>query len=411
MRVWLVRDLEPIPTDPGNPRLMRMGMLAQTLARRGIETRWFTSSFDHYKKRQREPRAQSILPEPNLEISVLKGPGYARNISLQRIVHNRAFARAFIREATGGTALPDVIVTDIPTTESAAAAVAFAKARNIPAIVSIRDLWPDFFADHAPAISRPFVRALVTPLDSQARYACANADSIVGISERYLSWGLAKADRPRTNRDAILPLGYAPIRLAPDRADAICKQLGIEQSDRLVGFIGSWGHTYDIELLEAAARALEAHKEIKFLIAGSGEQSARMRPMLAALGNVLMPGWIDAETIAAILQRTDIGLLPYTASAPQGLPNKVFEYMAYGVYQLASIGGELTTFYAQTGAGKPVPLTTGEHMANAIRRCLSDPDVVSARPARIASFTESWDASRIYNRFADHILAIATRDN
>jgi Glycosyltransferase len=384
-------------------------MLAQTLARLGCQTRWFTSSFDHYQKRQRLPRRQSVVPEPNLTISVLDGLGYSKNISLRRIVHNRAFARAFTVESAGATALPDVIVTDIPTTEGAAAAVAFGAKHNIPTIVSIRDLWPDFFADHAPAMARPLVRTLVAPLEMQARYACANADSIVGISDRYLDWGLAKAGRSRSEQDAVFPLGYAPARISEARAGEICSALGIAASDRVVSFVGSWGHTYDIDLVERTARALLDRPGVKFLIAGEGEQSIRMRPRLAELGNVILPGWIDAEAIAAVLQRTDIGLLPYTAMAPQGLPNKVFEYMAYGAYQLASIGGELTTFYKASGAGSPITYPNAERLAQAIRDTLADEDVLARRADRIASFNRTWDADRIYQQFASHIVAIATR--
>ena len=410
MLVWLVRDLEPIPTDPENRRLMRMGMLAQALAQRGIAARWFTSSFDHYQKRQREPRRQTVWPEDNLEISILPGPGYRRNVSIGRISHNRAFAQAFIVETAKSGTLPDVIVTDIPTTEAAAAAVAFGKARGIPTIVSIRDLWPDFFAAHFPPAVRPLARMLVKPLELQARNACLGASSLVGISEQYLQWGLDKAGRERSTRDVILPLGYAPVPIGADQAGEICAQLGIGASARLVSFVGSWGHTYDIRLLEETARILLGRGDVKILIAGSGEQSARMRPRLKGLDNVILPGWVDAKEIAAILMRTEIGLLPYMANAPQGLSNKVFEYMAYGAYQVASIGGELSQFYAQTGAGSAEPVRTAAEMAEAITRALDDSTVASGRAARMSDFAENWHAARIYERFVDHILAIAARE-
>src|SRR4051812_47823103 len=87
MKVWVVRDLEPLPTDPGGRRLLRMGLLSAALAERGHETIWFTSSFDHYQKRQRSAGDQVLQVAPNLTIKVLRARGYHDNISMRRFLH------------------------------------------------------------------------------------------------------------------------------------------------------------------------------------------------------------------------------------------------------------------------------------------------------------------------------------
>lgn len=401
----MIRDLEPIPTDPGERRLMRAGMLSLALAARGHRTSWFTSSFDHYQKRQRSAVDVTIEPVENLRIEVFRGPGYRRNVSLQRIRHNRDFAARWVRYAEGAKK-PDVLVTDIPTTEAAAAVVRFAQKNGIPVVLSIRDLWPDFFVDYLPAPLRPLARPLLLPLDRQARLAAAGATSLVGISEGYLDWGLGKAGRTRGALDRVLPLGYAPLRLPAGAGARWRESAGMAAGDRLVSFVGSWGRTYDLELVLAAARLLAQRPEVKLVVAGDAETRPALRDALRQLPNVIVPGWLSAPDIAALLEASDIGLLPYGRSAPQGLPNKVFEYMAYGAYGVSTLGGELAGFYAQAGGGR-VAEPTPEGLAAAIVESLPVGADAALRAARRARFERDFHADVIYRQMAEHIEQVA----
>lgn len=412
MIVWLVRDLEPIPADPGDRRIMRAGMLAQALARRGHETRWITSSFDHYLKRQREPQQGEISPEPNLTIRVLPGPGYSSNISLARIWHNRAFAKSFERFARSVSKYPNVIIADLPTTEAAASAVAFGKTRGIPTIVSIRDLWPDFFVDYVPPPLRVFARIATSPLENQARLACRDATSLVGISPSYLRWGQRKGHRKSEAEDRIFPLGYARrVIKDPAKARAVLDRIGVGDGAFVVSFIGSWGQTYDLQLVLDAARALVKHENIRFVIAGDGAQAQALRADFAELPNVSLPGWLDADEIAIVLHTSSVGLLPYRRSAPQGWPNKAFEYLAYGVYQIATIESEVSSLYAQVeGSGEILGSPDAANLVSAIVKVLNDPRILGNRKARIAAFMKKYDADVVYEEFVDHVTHLALQD-
>lgn len=403
MNIWLVRDLEPIPTDPGDRRLMRAGMLAEALARRGHATTWFTSSFDHYQKRQRTDRDQTLTPQPNLTIEVFRGRGYSRNVSLGRIAHNRGFAEHWRRYAEAAANLPDVIVTDIPTTEAAEAVVRFAEARGIPTVLSIRDLWPDFFVDYLPALLRPFAQPFVAPLDRQARYTAAHATSLLGISDDYLAWGRAKGGRASNELDRVFPLGYAA-RPRPDAAAvaAYREQRGLG-GKTLVSFVGSWGRTYDLELVRAAAEKLAGRADLAFVVAGDRDTQPALRDALARLPNVTLVGWLSADEIALLLSASAIGLLPYQPNAPQGLPNKVFEYMAYGAWQLATLEGEIGRFYAETGAGQVV----GRDLAPAISAALPSALDPGKRAERVALFERRYSADAVYGGMVEHIERVA----
>lgn len=402
MYVWLIRDLEPIPSDPGDRRLMRAGMLASALAAAGHETVWFTSSFDHYQKRQRADRDQTLAAGPNLMIEVFRGPGYSRNVSLRRIRHNRSFAAHWRVFAEAAVRKPDVLVTDLPTTETAAAVVAFGRAHSIPTVLSIRDLWPDFFVDYLPAPLRPFARPFVWPLAQQARRATRGATSLIGVSPGYLDWGRRKGGRPPSARDLVFPLAYAA-RPRPTDAEvaAYLDRLGAH-GRRVVSFVGSWGVTYDLDLVLATAEQLVGRSDIVFAVSGDSETRPSLAAQFARLPNVILPGWLGGDDIARLISGSAIGLLPYGSAAPQGLPNKVFEYMAYGAYQLATLTGEVGDFYRETGAGEVVAATP-EALADAIVASSSE----AGRADRISRFEQTYSAAIVYPQMVEHIARIA----
>lgn len=408
MKIWYVRDLEPIPTDPGRPRLLRAGMLATMLASVGHETTWFTSTFNHYSRRQRD--AGILRPRENLTISILPAPGYSRKIGIRRFLHNRSFAQAFVSRASAAQELPDVVVADLPTTDAAAAAVAFARRRQIPSIITIRDLWPDFFTHFAPPGLRSMVRLAALPLERQARFACRNATSLVGISEQYLEWGRKKGSRPYFEHDRVFPLGYLrPHLSASNEFDQILGRMGINPDQHVVSFVGSWGATYDLSLVLETARLLAHRKDVVFALAGNADEKPNLKRSFQQLENTVLLGWIDQDEVSALLTRSSVGLLPYAKQAPQGLPNKVYEYMAFGAFQLATLAGEAEQLYEETGTGHSIPHASPVEFANAIEAALADHRTMLAREKRVAIFDSRFEASKIYRDIVDHIVTVAGR--
>jgi colanic acid biosynthesis glycosyl transferase WcaI len=403
MKVWVVRDLEPLPIDGAGRRLMRAGMLSRELARAGHETKWITSSFDHYRKHNRLDAVGIHETEPNLEVVVLPGWGYRKNVSLSRILHNRRFARDLTAFANAATPRPDVIVTDIPTTEAAQAAIGLSRRWSIPSVVSIRDLWPDFFADHLPRAIRPIAAPALNVLRNQAKAACRDATALIGISRGYLDWGLALAGRREGPNDRIFPLGYAPIRLSASDAEARCRSLGVWMDGPIVSMVGSWGSTYDLSIVTKLAKLLP---HITFVVAGDVSGQADFVEKLSEVPNVDALGWLDAEDIAALVTVSKVALLPYRSNAPQGLPNKVFEYLAYGAYQIATLSGEVEDFYSQTGCGIAIPSGDENQVAAVIAYVVANVDLQFRRKERIDLFNRKYSSTQIYSDMISHIESL-----
>lgn len=402
MKVWVVRDAEPLPSDGGQRRLMRAGHLCEALAARGHDVTWFNSTFDHYDKRQRAPRSTVMELSERLNVRLLRAPGYPRNVSVRRILHNRAFARAFEDDANSAAERPDVIAVDIPTTESAASAVRVAERFGVPSVLSIRDLWPDFFASFVPKPVRPFAAPLLAPMRRQAEQACQGADVLVGISQAYLDWALAKAGRARAPSDAVVPLGYRrEMSATGSGADAALAAMGVDPAKSIVAFVGTWGVTSDLETVARAAALLHERHDIVFAIGGRPLARDGLAERLAAMPNVVLPGWLDATQSAHLLDRAAIGLTPYQGTAPQGLPNKLFAYMSHGVFQVTTLGGEAADLLARDGLGVAVPGHDPAAMAAAIVSAVDGGGLAASRGPICAFFDMHFSHEHSIGRLAE----------
>src|SRR5215210_1147841 len=130
MNIWVIKDGEVLPLDPGASR-MRTGMLACELGRRGHAVTWWASTFAHQTKERLFDRDTVVRVEPRLELRLLDGGEYHRNVSLSRILHHRVVGRGF---ATAARTLPrpDAIVAALPTIDLACAASDYARQFNVP---------------------------------------------------------------------------------------------------------------------------------------------------------------------------------------------------------------------------------------------------------------------------------------
>src|SRR5262249_41360937 len=131
MRIWLVTIGEPLPTDGNGDRLLRAGMLREILAHRVHEVTWWTSSFDHSRKRQRVDHDEAIEISQNYSIRLIHSQSYPKNVCLRRWISHRATAKRFAKLAAA-EARPDVILASLPIAELCRTAIKYARPRQVP---------------------------------------------------------------------------------------------------------------------------------------------------------------------------------------------------------------------------------------------------------------------------------------
>ncbi len=412
MNVWLMTVGEPLPIDPDGDRLHRTGMVAERLLAEGHSVVWWTSAFDHNRKRVRCDADACVQVGERYRIRMLYARPYRRHVSIRRILNHRGVAAAF-RRHVAEEPRPDVILCSLPLIELADAAGRYGRAHGVPVIVDARDMWPDIFAELAPPCLRGLARAALFPMFRAARRACRNAAALTGITPPFVEWALAKAGRARSDADRDFPLAYDGRGTAAAATESVRERW----RPRLAGngaftacFFGTFGRQFDIETVLGAARRLSGGpRRFQFVLCGNGDRLPQYRDLAAGCGNVLLPGWVGAEDIAYLMSRASVGLAPYRSSPSfvVSIPNKAIEYLCGGLPVLSSLSGELERVLSEGGCGLTYPNGGEVELADTLVRLYDDPALVRTMGERGRTlFEQRFEARRVYGDMVRHIETI-----
>ena len=418
MRVWLVTVGEPLPTDDGNERLQRTGMLANSLRLQGHDVTWWTSTFDHYHKTQRSEDDHTSVVDEHYCLRVVHSPGYAKNVSIRRITDHNIHARRIRRRMFAEANCPDLVLCSLPTLDLCRVAVDYGGAFGVPVVLDIRDLWPDIFLDAVPDWLHWAARPALVPMFRAAGYACSRAAAITGMTSAFVDWGLAYAQRSRSDLDRDFPLAYSS-RSYPLPAIVEARQfwsdLGLNRPVGLrVCFLGSLGWTMADEMftvIEAAKQLKMQGDNIQFIICGSGENLELYRTMVQDCDNIVFPGWVDAPKIRVLMEMSSVGLLPYRSRSDfaRGIPNKVGEYLSAGLPIVSSLRGVTEGLLERNDCGVIYQNGDASSLVQLLRTLASDKGYVQtmAHNAKLL-FAERFDAARVYDEMGTYLKEVAS---
>jgi glycosyltransferase involved in cell wall biosynthesis len=307
---------------------------------------------------------------------------------------------------------PDVIVASMPGYDLAAEAVAYARERSIPALVDIRDQWPESFVDPLPSWLRPLGAGVLSGETILMKRALSGADSLVSMSQAILDWGLIQAERHAKPSDLVFPLGgRSPEPGASPHSPELSRALRRAEGKLVVAFIGTFAHYHNPSVLIECSRLLKG-SGIHFIIAGDGPLRAGLVAAANDSADIDFPGWLDQIDIDALLSRAVAGACTTDpGTARPFFPNKVFSYMAAGLPVLSAFHGEMRRLVESERIG--FHFENVEQLASAVRRLQSEPDLrtdMGKRALRV--FRDRFDSDGIYERYAEHVESVAaTRGN
>jgi glycosyltransferase involved in cell wall biosynthesis len=417
MRTWLLTVGEPLPTDSGQDRAWRTGLLARQLVARGHEVVWWSSAFDHFGRRLRSPIDTPIAAEPGLTVWHLSGTAYRRNISFQRVRNHQQVADAF-RRLAGAAPRPDVILSSLPTLELCVEAVEYGRAHDVPVALDVRDLWPDVLIEMAPAPARPLGRLALSWMTRQLRRSATGARAILGITDEFVQWGVDAAGREPSTDDRVFPMGYSShppgaeaLRAAADRWRA----LGLENASPrpVICFFGTLGWMFDFDtVLSAAARLQQVAPEVAFVICGGGNNLEVLQRRAADLPNVIMPGRVGAPDVWYLMQHAMAGLAPYRPlrNFDDNLPNKPIEYLAGGLPIIACRLRVLTRLIDEHNCGVTYAHRDVDGLVQAVLMFVRHPERRASMAAHgVRLYRDRFVAERVYDDMAAHLEHLATR--
>ena len=404
MNIWLVMSGEPLEMFGERPH--RVGVLSKMLVDQGHQVTWFTTTFDHQHKKYFYNEITNTKSPFGVNMFFLHSNiPYYKNISFARIRNHKEVGDEFYKIAQKLNK-PDVVLTAFPTIDLAYNAVKYAKENNIPIIVDIRDLWPNIFFDPFPKIIHPFLKILLSDYINKTKYIFSNATALTAVSEKYLNFGLDYGRREPKKYDKVFPLAYHKQDISDENYLKIEKKfsdMGIDKNKKIVWFVGTFGRTYDLTTVIKGAKDFE-NKNVQFVLTGDGERAKEWKELAKDTQNVIFTGWVNQDDLIYLSSVANIGLMAYRKGAPQGLPNKIFEYMASGLPILSSLGNETKQLLYEEQIGLTYNADDVKSFQKELQKMIEDEALYQTMSKKsLQLYNKHYSAQKIYNDLAAYL--------
>lgn len=404
MNIWLITTGETIPSK--EERAYRTGILTDKLIEKGHKVVWWTTTFDHQKKTYLYDSNKEVVVQDGYKMFFLhSNTSYKKNISLSRLINHSQVADSFAIQSRKELK-PDVILCSFPTIDLSYEAVKYGRELNVPVIIDIRDLWPDIFINPFPRIIHPIIKLGLFKYIKQTRYIFKNCQSITGVSEKYLNFGLEYGNRRKTDSDKIFPLGYyLDTKCDKDIKSEKFNHLNIDSNKINVWFIGTFGKTYDLSTVIKSARKIDKYNsDICFIFTGDGENMKKWKNESKGLNNIVFTGWIGKKELKYISLHADIGLMAYAKGAPQGLPNKIFEYMAFGLPILSSLQNETKELLEKENVGMSYDPGSSEDLILKVKNLVFNRNILDGMKNNCKKlFNEKYNSNIVYKEITVYL--------
>jgi glycosyltransferase involved in cell wall biosynthesis len=218
-----------------------------------------------------------------------------------------------------------------------------------------------------------------------------------GIGPRHLAW----------YPNCVDPVIYDPSRIHSDSRALARKQMGAEDGDFVVAFVGTFGRWHGAEIFAQAAALLCADKKwiertrIRFAFIGDGKTRNLCSEIIggsAASNRTVFTGLVPQHEAPRFLSASDGFVASHVPNADGtrffGSPTKLFEYMAMGKPIVASALDQIAEVLKHDVTALLVPPGNVESLAAGIRALADDRERglrlgVAARSEVLSKYTWS----------------------
>ena len=328
--IWIFNSGEPIPYLTG-ARPMRTSCIINEFALRGHKVHWWTSRFNHQTKDYYKiVNNHEIINSVSYHFSW--GLRYKKNNSVFRYISYKLSAIiTFFDILKSHEKMPDLFYFSIPSYDLSALMSIYCRIKKIPYIIDVRDAWPTTF-EHV--LSSPLF-AILKPLllidYFFLRLSIKGAAKVHASSPQLAAWvkELVPSSLVETHIHGY-PSPFATLELAKNELINKPSAPGLN-----VVFVGTLGEMYDLELIIKLTKMCQKFQDIKFQVIGSGPKLQRFIRENSSLNNLKIFGRVESVELRKLLIDADIGLLFYKSN--DFFPNKLFEYLAYGLTIISNI--------------------------------------------------------------------------
>jgi glycosyltransferase involved in cell wall biosynthesis len=165
--------------------------------------------------------------------------------------------------------------------------------------------------------------------------------------------------------------------------------------------------------IKAAESFTQSDEEAPMLVVcGKGDLETEIAAAAQDCPTLFFAGWRSAAELKILGERSVAGILAYS-NVPDlmaSFPNKIGEYLSYGLPVITCLKGETHRLLGQEKV--LIPYVEGDiaSAANAMRLASTHPRCTMQKQT-ISAYERFFDSRRIYAAFADHIENIGTKQH
>ncbi len=260
---------------------------------------------------------------------------------------------------------PDVVAATSPQFFAAVAGWAVGKARRVPFVFELGDLWPASIAA-VGAMRQNIGLQLIEKLELHLYRSSATVVALTNAFRKNLVGRGIPADKI-----AVVINGVDLSRYGPRPKDAELAAEWDLEDKFVVGYVGTHGMAHGLGNVLDAAERLRSVANLRFLLVGAGAEREQLfeESRQRRLDNIVFMPPRPKEGMPAVWSLCDVALVHLRGSPVFAgvIPSKIFEAMAMGLaLLLAAPQGEASQILARDKAGMWVPAEDPEALSDAI---------------------------------------------
>ena len=194
--------------------------------------------------------------------------------------------------------------------------------------------------------------------------------------------------------------------------DSLRKVLGIPDAKIVVLYSGNMGHKQGLESIIEAARGLQTHFDILFVLCGDGATREMLEKSAHGLPNIQFLGLQPLEKLNQLLNTADIHILPQRVNAADlVMPSKLLGMMASGKAIIATTGSDTELGNVVSQIGITVPPNDGLALSNAILELAGSPELRYRLGEKGREYVcRHWNADQVLAHFLAQLLNLVNKN-
>jgi glycosyltransferase involved in cell wall biosynthesis len=175
-------------------------------------------------------------------------------------------------------------------------------------------------------------------------------------------------------------------------------------------YLGQLTQTVDFDdVIAGMAMLKRRNQNVQLIVCGTGDKEVEFRRKADGLENIIFTGWVGSDVGAFIMKSAKASLICYhsTPDYEMSIPNKIPEYLSYGLPILCSIDGYPREIIEKNNCGiyyKSGSVNSFVESVNAL--CMNPYSRSTMSQNAVKTFSDNFSSEVVYGAMVKHLEGV-----